>query len=567
MTASAMDYMNAGLGSMVANLQLGFIRWSAGTPSDAYDWDSTLASGPFPSAWAHSFSPTSAWVPVCLLDPRNPSCTAGWGSYAFYTEYNTIHAHKSNAMNWSAWNVFRQNAGVKTVVSVNVFTDTVASLTNLANAIKAAGVTPTLWELGNETWGKTSWQAPSGTQWTAGQTPFSDGLTYAKNVKQFADAIHAVFPTAHIGLEGSANGAWDQKIADYTTSTATGGNCAGASSSKPCTFTNFPPYFDTVVIHPYPCQFDMNTEAQYSCMNEALWQWASTLPKQIHDRPGCGIGDPQPTSSPTCTTWESGFNVKVDYTEINSDLEGGDSAQIIVPGGHVRGTVYNALYLAEFAARAASAAAALPYTNHVGVQGLYGNYWGLVNSTQEPTFRADLQTGPISANGGVTTTADYGLFYNPEGLAMMIVDGAINPSTQNVAVTFTAPGAPQVTVCTGDCNGACCNGVTHTSNGVKAYAWRDSASPHNYHVLLTNRTGTPYGVTPGVDGNDTLAQAPTITSISGSSPSDYNSTVTSTGVTTDTSSTTGVTLQQCSGSTTNGYLLPPYSVARLDWAQ
>jgi hypothetical protein len=34
-----------------------------------------------------------------------------------------------------------------------------------------------------------------------------------------------------------------------------------------------------------------------------------------------------------------------------------------------------------------------------------------------------------------------------------------------------------------------------------------------------------------------------------------------------TTNTENVTLQQCLGSPTDGFVLPPYSVARLDWAQ
>jgi hypothetical protein len=194
--------------------------------------------------------------------------------------------------------------------------------------------------------------------------------------------------------------------------------------------------------------------------------------------------------------------------EVNSDVEGGNSTQIMVPDNNMRGTMYNALYMAEFLGRAASQQ--VQYTNHVAVQGLYGNYFALINGAQDPVYRAELQYGPIAEFGGSTVNADYGLFFSPEGLAVMLAAGAINTSTQNLYVTQTyGAGAERLTLWHGICGSTPCSG-TSTAATAQARAWRDSASPSNYHLLLTNRGANAALVLPQVDGNGTLGQGPTI---------------------------------------------------------
>ncbi|MHB1846461.1 MAG: hypothetical protein ACYCWW_16690, partial [Deltaproteobacteria bacterium] len=275
-TADAMDWGNLGYQAETKQLGLGFVRYSAGTLSDAYDW----TNGQF--TWGSAF-PGGAWTQTCLLDPRNSACTAGWGTSEMYAHWNVIDQNKTGQMSLASWIAFVKGAGVQADIDLNVFTDSPTSAGQLASALLAAGVTPALWELGNETYAYTGWSAPAGGYWASVgiAKPFASGESYAANVKPFADAIRAVFPGAPIALSATINSAWVAGLANWTTSTAPGGNCAAATSGTPCDQAHFPVYFDRLAVHPYACHFLPNDNAlEAECMNQKLYVVGSTLPPQ-----------------------------------------------------------------------------------------------------------------------------------------------------------------------------------------------------------------------------------------------------------------------------------------------
>jgi hypothetical protein len=518
LTGEAMDWANIDYQARTQAMNLGWVRYSGGTLTDAFDW----TDGTF--AWSASF-PGGTWSATCLLDPRNPACHAGWGTEQMYAIAQVIKQNKTGKMQLPSWVSFARGAGVATVVEVNVFTDTPESAGALAKALTAAGVRPVLWELGNEVYDYTSraaWAPPVGSYWAgqgfpttpssggasggASDTPFPDGESYASRVAAFGNAIKAVLPAAHISIDVvDTDAEWTAGVARYTTSTAPGGNCEGASATRPCDQVHFPVYFDTVSIHSYPCLFvPFPSRLEETCLNQKLYVVASSLAKQTVLHPGCGYGDPEPTRGGTCTSWLSGYAPRIAYTEVNASLEGGDGAQIIVPPGSVRGSMFAALYLADFIARTASDSAA--YVDRIGIQQLYGNWFALLNATREPTIRQALQYGTME---GGTAGIDYGLFETIPGLAVQIVGGALKGTPTNLGTQVTWSGkAPTVDACRG--NGVLAQNEAGVATGcasgtanipaIRAYAWRDDSTPTAYHALFINRGSAYASMQIEVDG-------------------------------------------------------------------
>ena len=134
-----MDWGNSGYQAATSQIGLGFVRYSAGTLSEAYDW----TNGQF--SWGSAF-PGGIWTPSCLLDPRSSACKAGWGSAAWYAAWNVLDQNKTGQLRFDSWVSFSKGAQVATDVDVNVFTDQPASAGQLAAAFQAAGLSPELWE-------------------------------------------------------------------------------------------------------------------------------------------------------------------------------------------------------------------------------------------------------------------------------------------------------------------------------------------------------------------------------------------------------------------------------------
>jgi hypothetical protein len=466
------------------------------------------------------------------------------------------------------------------VVDVNVFTDTPLSARNLAKTFKEAGVDPVLWEMGNEVYDYKSWSPTEG-YWADHHVahPFATSRAYVENVRPFALAIKEVFPNAHIGVNGSVanNDGWAAGIAEYTTATDDGGNCSGSSAR--CDAAHFPVYFDTLIIHSYPCKFLPNDrEVEQECLNATLPIVASGLPGQLVNHPGCGSSNPEPTTGAGCVSWIDGFSPRIAYTEVNADLEGGDGSQVLVPEATMRGTIANAVYLAEFVARSGSDAVA--HVDRVGVQQLYGNWFGLINGTREPTIREALANGALP---GGTKTADYGLFYTAPGYALQIVAGALEPSSESLVTDITwREGFATVKACggkgaivTASDGSASCQHAAYEMPAIFAATWRDGGVHPTYHTVVTNKGGDYSSIQLELDGVDIHpAASPRVTYIANEDPRAANTQVASDGATTNTAE---VTAHACSlpgacdkGSaceTPGWHQVPPYSVTRIDWSE
>jgi uncharacterized protein (TIGR03437 family) len=184
--------------NLAAQLTPGWVRYSGGIVSDAFNWQ-TATMNP---SWVAQFQGSASGT---LLSNEVP-WVAGKGGASFVDAANEANF----------W-------GAKLIVCFNAFTDTPQSAGLMAAFAKANHIPVAVWELANEPYNfKQFW---------------ATGADYVATVKPFRDAIKAADPNAVVAIffndagDPSANQPWDTSIAGYADK-----------------------YWDAVTYHHYPSQ-------------------------------------------------------------------------------------------------------------------------------------------------------------------------------------------------------------------------------------------------------------------------------------------------------------------------
>jgi hypothetical protein len=182
---NAVEYYDPNFQQMAATLSPGWLRFPAGTESEAFDW----SSGQIVPAWINALSANS--YQSNILANALP-IVAGKGGSPF-SDFTAMAANLG---------------GAKIIVAVNAFTDTTNSAGAFAQYARTNHIPVTAWELANEPY---SW-LPYGL--------FTNGADYAAQMKPFCDAIKAVDSNAVVALffsdAGNPNRGWDNSLAGYT---------------------------------------------------------------------------------------------------------------------------------------------------------------------------------------------------------------------------------------------------------------------------------------------------------------------------------------------------------------
>jgi hypothetical protein len=178
---TAINYDDETLAAFAAKVNPGWLRFPAGTRSDAFDWK-TGRSHP---EWVQRFS--------------------GSGFFAIIEDaLKTLEAKGGERID-DAYKFAKKAGAQGLIVCVNVFTDTPESAGRLAAYAKQKGIKVLVWQLGNEP--------------TFFPQFFTDATDYANKMRPFADAIRQADPAAPIslslGLLGRDSG-WDDLLAAYT---------------------------------------------------------------------------------------------------------------------------------------------------------------------------------------------------------------------------------------------------------------------------------------------------------------------------------------------------------------
>jgi uncharacterized protein (TIGR03437 family) len=196
------EFFDYRLNNLAAQLSPGWVRYPAGSFSDAFNWQTGLEV----PQWAAQFQGTNI---ATLLTEAVPWVN-GKGGSSFVDG-----ANRANFL------------GAKLIVCVNGFTDTPQSAGKMAAFAKANHIPVAVWELSNEPYLYNGF--------------FPSGAEYVKLMKPFRDAIKAADASAVVAIffmdagDTNANPAWNQSIVNYGT-----------------------PYWDAVTYHHYPPQSSGN---------------------------------------------------------------------------------------------------------------------------------------------------------------------------------------------------------------------------------------------------------------------------------------------------------------------
>lgn len=364
--------------------------------------------------------------------------------------------------------------GADFVVCVNTFTDTAQSAGMMAAYAKANGIHVAVWELGNEAYN----QSP---------TFYANGADYVAKVKPYYDAIKAADPNAIVsiffddpGRTTVQNPAWNKSI-------------EGVANK----------YWDAVSYHFYPAD---STGAFANWMADENAILASQSDAYI-------TGYLNSVNPPGMLYVVSEFNP--------SYGNGGTSA------GLTTGTLYGAVYCAEFVMRMSKVPSLLVVGSHAVYNdgGVEANdyYYNIVNTAAAAGKSVD------------TSTQNFGYYFGAQGLGPAIVNGVLKNATLSDKTTITG-------------------GATVPATGVgpilAVYAQAYSSPSGALSVLVTNKGASAQPVTIQVNGSTPAGPFP-LQYISGSDPTVMNS-----------FGKAAVAIQ--GGSSSNPVTIPPYSVMRVD---
>jgi len=219
MMSVALGYRDPRWIAQVRRLGPGWLRYPAGTRSEAFDWTTGASHQSWVDTVSRSFSSeVQADFSNTLQDTMEVLAAKGG-------------EHLDEAARLA------QAAGARgLIVCVNVFTDTPASAKQFAAYVKRHRIPVLAWELGNEPYFNSKlW--PTST-------------AYASAVRPFADAIREAEPNAKIGVSmsdaGFADRKWDDLLADFR-----------------------PRYWDFIIYHHYPT-VGGTPGAMIAALNEVL---------------------------------------------------------------------------------------------------------------------------------------------------------------------------------------------------------------------------------------------------------------------------------------------------------
>lgn len=382
---NGVEYYDPKFVAAVAPLFPGWLRFPAGTASMAYDWNPQDSyGGHIDIDWMNS-----------LID-GNPPLVTGQAATVLLGSQPLTQA--KGGVYLSDFARFVNRFGAKAILCFNAFTDTSPnSATLLAQAAQHAKIKVKEWELANEAYLYPLIYPSAASYATAVYNPY------------FNDIVAAT-PNATIGLfmAGTFTG---------STTCPTTPSCA-AWDSGIAAFT--PRYWNALSMHVYPIDTVLGITHTIELLNGIL----------AH-----GTGE-------YITSYVDplfGTNTPIFITEFNCCAPNTDQFLTFL---------YNGVFLAEYTARMST----VRNVKAVGVNSLYTestDYHGLIQAANSPAIVSYL-LGQIAKNPNYSTdtatdpNTQYQFYTSAPGLAMAVVNHAINNSTATWPTTIT--GGPTVPI-------------------------------------------------------------------------------------------------------------------------
>jgi uncharacterized protein (TIGR03437 family) len=443
-------------------------------PAEYYDYRENVIAAQLSPSWVRypsgSYSDAFQWQTGLLV----PS----WASQFAGTNIGTLLANGVPFVNGKGGGSFVDGANranflsSKLIVCVNGFTDTSQSAGQMAAFAKANNLPVAVWELSNEPYLYSGF--------------FSSATDYLNKMQPYAAAIQAANPNAVVAVfiedagDPDADPAWDEAVAKYT-----------------------PKYWNAITYHHYPAQ-----------STGAFSQW---------------MADENAVLATKTSTWVTGYLEPLFPGTpflISEFLPSGDG---VGSGTSVTdGTLYGAIYAAEYVMRMSS----LPAMLHVGMHALTGTRGVYADVTNYPATQAAYNAGTTID----TLTLSFGFYLTAQPLGLAVLNGVLKNTTLVLSTQLLAgPTVP----------------ATGVTNFPALYAQAYQTSTGQQSVVITNKGATATPVTINLNGTAVTGTLP-LTFIAGTDP-----TVQNTG-----SSATPVTVQ--TSTSTNPVTIPAYSVVRVD---
>ena len=363
--------------------------------------------------------------------------------------------------------------GAKLIVCFNAFTDTPQSAGQMAAFAKANHIPVAVWELANEPYFYTAF--------------FQSGADYAAKMKPYRDAIKAADPDAVVALffmdagDASSNPAWDRSIAGYAN-----------------------PYWDAVTYHQYPAQSTGDFSQWMADENAVLASKTSTYV----------TGYLAPLNPP---------GTKFLISEFLPSSDGLGTGTSVTDG-----TLYGAIYAAEFVMRMSS----VPSMLYVGPHALTGSR-GVYAAN---THYTDTQNAYYAGTTIDTLTLNFGFFTTAQPMGVAVLNGVLRNATQ-----------VDSTVVTG--------GATVAATGLgqipALYAQAYTSAYGQQSVVIANKGAAANQATIRVNGTPVSGTLP-VQFIAGSDPTVTNTAANPNAVSVQTSTSA------------NPVTVPAYSVLRVD---
>ena len=343
------EYYDTRFNAMAAQLSPGWVRYPSGLFSDAFNWQ----TGMMVPAWITPFQNDNIYT----LLTESVGWVNGKGGGQFLDA-----ANRANYL------------GAKLIIDVNGYTDTPASIGQMAAYAKANNIPVAVWELCNEPYFYNQF--------------FSSGSDYVSKMKPYRDAIKAADPNAVVAIffadagNTNANPPWDKSIGSYTDK-----------------------YWDAVTYHHYPPE----STGPFS-------QWMADDNGVLATKTTAFVtGHLAPLNLPGMKFLIS------EFLPTGDDLGSGDSL--------TDGTLYGAVYAAEYVMRMSS----LPSMLYVGMHALSG----LRGVNAATPHWADVTNAYNAGTTIDTTTLNFGFFFEAQPMGLAVLNGTLKTATTVLSTTLT----------------------------------------------------------------------------------------------------------------------------------
>jgi uncharacterized protein (TIGR03437 family) len=364
--------------------------------------------------------------------------------------------------------------GAKLIVCVNGFTDTAQSAGQMAAFAKANRIPVAVWELSNE-------------PYTTGSTFFTSGADYVAKMRPFYNAIKAADASATVAIffqdagDPTPNPPWNTSVLSYS-----------------------PQYWDAITYHHYPPQ-----------STGAFSQWMADENAVLASKTSAFVtGYLEPLNPP---------GTKFLISEFLPSNDGGGTSSSVTDG-----TLYGAIYAAEYVMRMSSVPAML----YVGMHALTGTR----GVTAVNSHYTDVQNAYAAGTTIDTLTLDFGYYLDTQPLGLAVLNGVLHNASQVDATTVTG-------------------GATVPATGLgqipALFAQAYTSNTGQQSVVITNKGAAAQTVAIRVNGTAVSGTLP-LEFIAGTDPSAANTAAAMNAVTVQT------------GTSSNPVTVPAYSVVRVD---